>query len=779
METVTIAISYRRDDSSPVTGRLYDHLQAKFGPQNVFMDIDSIRPGVDFREQINDTICRADAVVAVIGRRWLGEQPDGSRRIDDPNDFVRLEIASALKCNIPVIPVLVDDAPMPKQTKLPPDIEPLAYRQALPLDSGLDFHQHTERLISGICESLNVDALGKTKRHVEPAPRRSDRREQFLTQRKIRRRKVAIWLSSLGLVAAIGLFFVSYRSTLKKSTSLFDVSSTAAEKSIAVLPFENLSDEKQNAYFADGVQDEILTNLSKIAELKVISRTSVMPYKTGVARNLREIARQLRVAHLVEGSVQRVANRVRVNAQLIDARSDAHLWAQTYDRDLADVFAIQSEIAKAIADQLRAKLTGEEEQVIFTKPTDNPDAYDAYLRGLAYSLKTQETPENSLSAQRYLKQAVQLDPKFALAWARLAYVDASGYLTTTLQPTTALREEARQAAETAFAVQPDLGEAVLAKGYYHYACVNDYDTALRYFEQARRLLPNNSLIPEYLAYVARRQGHWDQSEGYFNEAERLDPRNPNLLGEHALQYIMLRCFPKASRKLDDVLNVTPDDPDILGLKATVAQADGDLTQAAAILAPLQVARDDTGLIETQIYQAILERKPAPAIARLREIFAVPDPALAFELRFFLGWAQEVAGDHTAAQQTWRHALAESEVTLKQQPDNNRLVRDLALINAGLGNKAAAFACAERAMAVMPVEKDAIFGPAGIEILARVAAQTGEPDRAIVALQKALSLPYVGPLTGVPLTPPLLRLDPMFDPIRNDPRFATLIADHEK
>src|SRR5438874_7513617 len=215
-----------------------------------------------------------------------------------------------------------------------------------------------------------------------------------------------------------------------------------------------------------------------------------MQYKSGIARNLREIGQQVGVAHVVEGSVQRSGSRVRINAQLVDVRTDRHLWAQTYDRDLADVFAIQSEIAKTIADQLQAKLTGQEEQVIATKPTDNPKAYDAYLHGLTYTRKAGNEHADALGAQKYLREAVRLDPKFALGWALLSYVDAAGYRATTLQPTVALREEARQAAETALTLQPNLGEAVLAKGYYHYSCLRDYDTAVRYFEQARRLLPN-------------------------------------------------------------------------------------------------------------------------------------------------------------------------------------------------------------------------------------------------------------------------------------------------
>ena len=314
-----------------------------------------------------------------------------------------------------------------------------------------------------------------------------------------------------------------------------------------MLPFENLSEDKDNAYFADGIQDEILTRLSKIADLKVISRTSTQHYKSA-PENLPEIAKQLGVAHILEGSVQKSGDAVRVNVQLIKAANDSHLWADTFDRKLTDIFSVESEVAKAIADQLRAKLTGQEEQVIAAKPTDNPEAYDAYLRGLAYTLKTGNTPANALGAQKYLREAVRLDPKFALAWALLSYVDARGYLTLTLQPTVALREEARQAAETALTLQPNLGEAVLAKGYYHYACLKDYDTAVRYFEQARQLLPNSSRIPESLAYVARRRGQWDRSESYFNEAERLDPRNVNLLTQHALFLYRSSSFPRSAAK---------------------------------------------------------------------------------------------------------------------------------------------------------------------------------------------------------------------------------------
>src|SRR5438309_897697 len=597
------------------------------------------------------------------------------------------------------------------------------------------------------------------------------RKLETVRKRRARVRWAEVAVALLVLAAIIAAFVLLLRRPTRSALAI-------VEKSIAVLPFENLSRDPDNAYFADGIQDEILTRLSKIADLKVISRTSTQHYKSAPG-NLSEIGRQLSVAHILEGSVQKSGDAVRVNVQLIKAANDSHLWADTFDRKLTDIFSVESEVAKAIADQLRAKLSGQEEQVIAAKPTDNVEAYDAYLRGLAYTLKTGNTPANLLGAQKYLREAVRLDPKFAVSWALLSNVEARGYITTTLQPTVALREEARQAAETALILQPNLGEALHAKGYYYYGCLKDYDTAVRYFEHARQFLPNSSRIPESLAYVARRRGQWDRSESYFHEAERLDPRDVNLLSQHAISYFCLRRFPEALRKLDQVLDIAPDDVDTLVEKAAIAQAEGDLPGASALLAPLHPNADDSGAVETQVYEAILERRPAQIIPRLKEILAKPDPTLGYingELRFWLGWAQEVAVDHAGAQERWPQARSELESFLKEQPKNPSLIGDLALTNMGLGDKAAALALSERAMAANPIEKDAGDGPIPIEILARVAARMGEPDRAIAALQKLLSIPYEGALAAnVPLSPALLRLDPMFDPLRNDPRFQKLVA----
>ncbi|PYL77532.1 MAG: hypothetical protein DMF27_05670, partial [Verrucomicrobia bacterium] len=437
------------------------------------------------------------------------------------------------------------------------------------------------------------------------SPQTKARAESIVSKIKRHKRGVLLTLAA-ALLAAAAFAYSFYFVAPAPSPN---------EKSIAVLPFENRSEDKSNAYFTDGVQDEILTRLSKIRDLKVISRTSTQRYKNR-SQKLSEIANELGVANLLEGSVQKTNDQVRINVQLIRAANDSHLWAETFDRKLTDIFSVETEVAKAIADQLRAHLTGQEEQVIAARPTDNPEAYDAYLRGLAYSLKTANTPANALGAQKYLREAVKLDPKFALSWALLSYVDARGYNSLYLQPTVALREEARQAAETALTLQPNLGEALHAKGFYHYACLKDYDTAVRYFEQARQLLPNSSRIPESLAYVARRRGQWDRSESYFNEAERLDPRNVFLLTSHAQSYMILRRFPEALRKFDQVLDITPDDLDTLANKAAIAQAEGDLPRAAALLAPLHPNADDTTALEIQVYQAILERRPAQIIPRL-------------------------------------------------------------------------------------------------------------------------------------------------------------------
>jgi serine/threonine protein kinase/Flp pilus assembly protein TadD len=632
--------------------------------------------------------------------------------------------------------------------------------------------------LKGLDVPARILALLKSMLAPDPKDRPQSAREllsavhrcstKFSTEARSRRRRSA--LAAVGatlLIPAIAL-----------GAWLFQRSKSSAEmeRSIAVLPFENLSDDKENAYLAEGIQDEILTRLSKVGGLKVISRNSTQHYNSK-PENLGEIANQLGVAHFLEGSVQKSAGRVRVNVHLIKAVNNSPVWADTIDRALTNIFSLESEVAMTVADQLRAKLTGEEAQSIAAKPTNDPQAYDAYLRGLAYTLRSGGfEPANVIPARQYLKEAVQIDPKFALGWSLLSSVDSAGYITATLPRTTALRDEAGNAAETALRLQPNLGEAVSAKAFYHYVFLKDYDTALRYFEQAARLLPSDSRIPEALAFVERRRGRWEQSEAYFNRAERLDPRNLRIIGQHAVSYKALRRFPNALRKYEDILNITPDDPQLVVRKAAIFQAMGDLPRASAFLTPLYSNPDDDGAIQTQVYQAILERRTASIIPRLKEKLSklsTPDEDKG-ELRFWLGWAQDIAGDHSGAHESWTQAKNELESSLKEQPESFLLIGDLALTEMKLGENALAMTLADRGLSVNPIEKDALHGPWSLEVFARVTAATGDHDRSITALKKLLSIPYEGPLAShLPLTPALLKLDPMFDPLRNDPRFRAL------
>jgi serine/threonine protein kinase/Flp pilus assembly protein TadD len=624
-----------------------------------------------------------------------------------------------------------------------------------------------------------VIALLQSMLAVDPAKRPQTAREllsaihrcytKFSTEARARHKRFI--LIAAGTILVLGA--VAFAMWLHQRVQ----SSAEIERSIAVLPFENLSPKVQDTYFAVGMQDEITGDLAKLSGMKVIGRQSARSYLPGKERNLHAIGRDLGVRHLLEGTVSREHDQMRIALQLVDLRDSGHPWTETYERPMKDVFALQSEITRAVAAQLQRELSPNEKAVLDTPPTDNREAYDAYLRGLAYTLRSGFEPPNVIAARQHLNEAVRLDPKFALAWALLSSVDSAGYITNTLPRTTALRDEAHIAAETALRLQPSLGEAVSAKAFYHYVFLKDYDTALRYFEQAARLLPNDSQIPEALAFVERRRGNWEQSEAYFNQAERLDPRNVRTIGQHAVLYKMLRRFPDAVRKYEDVLNITPDDPQPVARQAAIFQAMGDLPRASALLTPLYSRADDGGTMNTQVYQAILERRTASIIPRLKEMLSKPDSALdadKVELRFWLGWAQEIAGDHSSAHESWTQAKNELESSLKEQPDSYPLIGDLALTEMKLGETASAMTLAERGLSANPIEKDAMTGPWSLEVFARVTAATGDHDRSIAALKKLLSIPYEGPLPShIPLTPALLKLDPMFDPLRNDPRFKAL------
>jgi TolB-like protein/class 3 adenylate cyclase/Tfp pilus assembly protein PilF len=556
------------------------------------------------------------------------------------------------------------------------------------------------------------------------------------------------------------------------------------EKSIAVLPFENLSNEKENAYFADGVQDEILTGLSRVADLKVISRTSVMHYKAGPKRNLREVATDLGVAHVLEGTVQRAGGRVRVNAQLIDARTDSQLWAERYDREIADVFAIESELAEKIVAQLRAQISPSEKAAIEQKPTNNPEAYDAYLRGLAFEARysSSYSPDLIRKATAFYERAVQLDPNFALAWARVSRANGRIYYTCDDTTCIARREAAKRALENAQKLEPNSPETLLALGYYQYRVLRDYGPAKATFERVSQMLPGSSEVPYALAVITRRKGQWDQSVAYWERALALDPSNMELLMLAAETYDMLRQFPAALRLYDRALDITPNDPDVIVAKAGVYQAEGDLQEAARLLSEINEKTSNDGSVLIKINQLRLERRYTEAIRLLQARLA----QFHFDSEFYKGiaqvnlaFAQYLAGDRAGAKITAEQARNTLDQFCRNQPDNAYLARLMSLANAALGEKDSALKEAERAIMLEPRAQDAISGPGFEENLALIQTIFGENSRAIPTLTQLLQTPYMeGAVYGMPITPALLRFDPIWDPLRADPAFQKLCAEKQ-
>src|SRR5215831_11087769 len=445
------------------------------------------------------------------------------------------------------------------------------------------------------------------------------------------------------------------------------------QKSIAVLPFENLSEDKANTYFADGIQEEILTRLAGIADLKVISRSSTQQYQSK-AGNLREIAKQLGVANIVEGSVQKAGDQVRVNVQLVNAQTDSHLWADTYDRKLTDIFAVESEIAKGIAEALQAKLTGREQQALAVKPTNNPEAYDAYLRGLAFGARRILSEDAERKAISFYERAVQLDPNFALAWARLSGAHAFVYFSR-MDATAARRDAAKRALENAQKLQPNSPETVLALGHYQYRVLRDYRLAKSTLALVSKMLPGSSEVPEVLGSVARREGHWDQSVAYFEQALALDPRNMELLTDAAWTYTMLRQFPAALKLNDRRLDITPSDPDVIASKASIYQAQGNLQEAAKLLSEVNAQTPSWFALTTKINQLRLERNLGEAIRLLQARqaqFRFASWMDKWFTQFHLILTQRLNGDTAGAKITAGQARKMLEPLCKIQPDSANL-----------------------------------------------------------------------------------------------------------
>jgi len=585
------------------------------------------------------------------------------------------------------------------------------------------------------------------------------------------RNKRGLIAATLVLVTALALglgFWVASHRAAPTSTS-------PSQKSIAVMPFANLSEDKANAYFVEGIQEEILTRLAKIADLKVISRTSTQHYKS-VPENLSEIAKQLGVANILEGSVQKAADQVRVNVQLIQAASDSHLWADTYDRKLTDIFGVESEVAKAIADALQAKLTGGEQRALAVKPTNNSEAYDAYLRGLALEARTTSSPDDSEKAVGFYERAVQLDPAFAIAWARLSRANAQVYFGG-LDRTATRRDAAQRALESAQRLQPNSPESLLAKAYYQYWVLRDYELAKATFGRVRELLPGSSDVPAALALIARRQGHWDQSVAYWEQTLTLDPRNIQWLGLAAETYAMLRQFPAALKTYDRVLDIIPNAPDAVASKAKIYQAQGNLDQAGKLLGEVSAQTPSFNVFLTKMNQLFLERHCDEAIQLIHKRLAESRDRSDFEglaNQVFLVLAQRCVGDINGARATAQQLLPALDTLSKKDPDNAIFAVVLSLIHAVLGEKAEAIKEAERAIALLPSVKDAVAGPGYEENLASVEAMLGDKNRAIPRLQRLLEIPY-----NNCLTPALLRLDPKWDPLRSDPSFQKLCEEKPK
>jgi TolB-like protein/class 3 adenylate cyclase/Tfp pilus assembly protein PilF len=583
---------------------------------------------------------------------------------------------------------------------------------------------------------------------------------------------VAMLVSAIALAVSFTTFFH------RASPMMRDLSETATpipEKSIAVLPFDNLSDDKQNAHFTDGVQDEILTDLAKVADLKVISRTSVMQYKTGVERNLRNIAKALGVSHVVEGSVQRVGGRVRVSAQLIDAKTDGHVWAEHYDRDIADVFAIQSELAEQIVSQLKAKLSPQEKAAIEQKPTTDLAAHDLYIRGKTLiATAVFNTPQNEslLEAVKLLNEAIQHDPAFALAYYQLAHAHDLLYFLGA-DHTPARLAMADNAIQAVARLRPDSGEAHLARAKHFYWGYLDYDRARAELELAKKSLPNDPLPFLLVGYIDRRQGRWDESTKNIERAIELDPQNANVLAQIANSYSHLRRYADEEKALDRAIALIPKDP-VTRASRTAVELDWHADPRPVISTIKEILAEDPGAAENlseQLLSVSLCQRDVESAQRALATLPIAGchrETIPFPRAWCEGWVAQIRGDKAAARAAFTAARNETAKLLREQPNYAEALCVLGMADALLGNKRDAIREGRRAVELLPVTKDSIGGSLLIQHLALIYAWTGEKDHAFEQLAIAARIPG-------PLSYGQLRLHPLWDPLRGDPRFEKIVA----
>ncbi len=572
-----------------------------------------------------------------------------------------------------------------------------------------------------------------------------------------RRNIVMLVLTGVAVSAAAGFFLLPR------------VSAHKCDKSIAVLPFENLSDEKENAYFADGIQDDVLTNLSKIGDLKVISRTSVMPYR-GKGSNVREIGKALGVGAILEGSVRRMGNRVRVNVQLINADTDEHMWAEDYDRDLTDVFAIQTDLAQQIVRELQAKLSPMEKAQIERRPTQNGEAYLAFVQAHDLSTRPDKFRGDIENAEQLFERATKLDPNFAEAFAGLAWID--NWMYHTFDPTAARKEKARAAAEEALRLQPNLPEAHLALGFYYYYCERDYQNALREFAIAKLSLPNSAEVYMAIGSIERRQGKWAQSTGNFEKAVSLSPRDSFILVNLADNYRANKNFETADKILGRAIEAAPNSLSARAAKAMLPlDWKGDLSMMEKDLADMPPGVDPEGLVTFgRVQLMMLQRKFPEALAVLKQLS--PDLSHDSKPREFLeGAIYTFLNDREKARSAFEHARPIAEQSLREAPNDAFRHALLGQILAGLGEKEAAISEGKRAVNLLPESQDALEGPKATLELAKIYTWTGETDQALFLLDHSLSTP-----SGITVSS--LKLDPVWDPLRSDPRFQALIDKHD-
>jgi len=537
------------------------------------------------------------------------------------------------------------------------------------------------------------------------------------------------------------------------------------DRSIAVLPFQNLSDEKENAYFADGVQDDLLTNLSKIGDLKVISRTSVMPYRASQS-NAREIGKALGVGTILEGSVRRVGNRVRVNVQLINAENDRHIWAEDYDRELTDVFAIQSDLAQKIAGELRAKLSPTEKAQIEHKPTDNSDAYLAFVEGHDLLTRPDRLRADTEKAEQLFERATSLDPNFSKAFAALAWVE--DWMYHSFDPTPARKAKAQAAAEEAVRLQPDLPEAHLGLGFYHYYCERNYERALDEFAIARKSLPNSADVYLAIGAIQRRQGKWAESTGNMEKAASLSPKDAFLLINLADNYRAINDFERADKLFDRAIEAAPNSISARTGKAMLAvDLKGDLSEIDKQLAQIQPgsAFDAEGTIG-KAYLLMLQRKFHDSVGILKQLPA--DVRSDDKPKEYLeGVLYTFVNDNERARSAFQRARLILEKAIQQSSDDASRHMMLGMVLAGLGEKDAAITEGKRAVALLPESQDALDGPKMTLMLAEIYAWTGENDAALELLERSLVTP-----AGVTISS--LKLNPIWDPLRSDDRFQALV-----